>query len=228
MEHHSDEVAPPPTARIGPKDRPTNRSTPWHSHRALKATPSSTARISWGRVVCSDRLWNPARAARLSTGDRSPANHGVKMTPPLPGSASAARAVSRSKESMASPSARQCCSQASAPPPESWLLATRLRPGRMPGTVAIWRIRIGLLSREGTAEPAGRGDGQVRLIGEDGAGSGGCRVEVRGPGDHGDPWFEPEIHRPLQGAPSPTTLPVGRSGGSFPSGTPEARMSTGS
>ncbi len=75
---------------------PTNRSTPSHSQRALKATPSSTARISWARVVWRERLWNPARAARLSTGDRSPASHGVKMTPPLPGSASAAWAVSRS------------------------------------------------------------------------------------------------------------------------------------
>ncbi len=46
----------------------------------------------------------------------------------------------------------------------------------------------------------------MRLIGEDGTGSGGSRVEVGSSGDHRDPWFEPEVighggeYRPDHGA----------------------------
>ena len=32
----------------------------------------------------SERLWNPPRALRSSTGERSPLSHGVKMTSPAP------------------------------------------------------------------------------------------------------------------------------------------------
>ena len=139
MAHHRGERAPPPTARIGPNLRPMKRSTPWLSHRLLKATPSMTARTIWARVVRRDRLWKPARARRSSTGDRSPANQGVKRahrfpvrlvrpTPSVPRSSGAG-----------SPSARQSRSHSSAPPAAFWLLATRLRPGVTPTTVVICR-----------------------------------------------------------------------------------------
>ncbi len=105
----------------------------------LRATPSSTERTRSARVVRSDRLWNPPRARRSSTGERSPASHGVNSTRPLPGAAVAASAVSSSKgvgRTASSPS-RQSRSHSSARPPDSWLLATRRSPGRIPGTVAI-------------------------------------------------------------------------------------------
>ena len=48
------------------------------------------ARTRWARVVASDRLWKPPRALRSSTGDRSPASHGVNTTSPLPAGTDAA------------------------------------------------------------------------------------------------------------------------------------------
>ena len=59
--------------------------------------PDHVAPGSSAATGCGTRPGPP----RLSTGDRSPASHGVKRTPPLPGSARAASAVSWSRTSMA-------------------------------------------------------------------------------------------------------------------------------
>ena len=75
---------------------PTNLSAAPSSQFALRATPSSTARVRWPRVVVSPMPWKPARALRSSIGDRSPVSHGVKTTPPAPGGVAAASASSAS------------------------------------------------------------------------------------------------------------------------------------
>ena len=211
-------------ARNVPRGWPTNRSTARASHRELRATPSITERTMSARVVWSDKLWNPPRAVRSSIGERSPASHGVNTRRPLPGCAVLASEVRSSKEVLPaagrSPS-RQSRSHSSALPPDSWLFATSRSPGRIPGTVAIWR----------TASVFLRGNGQLTQL----------VVEMATWGWSARTAPEPTQAEWRSGVPAITTTPsgrprslatsgstvaitpaVGRSGGSLDGGTPEA------
>ena len=196
--HHRSDSAPPPTMRTGSSRRLANRSTASWSHRLLKATPSRTARASSGRPVVSERLWNPARACRSSTGDRSPRSHGVNTTLDDPGAAAAASRVAASKSGRPCGPARPGTtphSQSRQTPPASWLSAIRYPPVPSPGTLATCRRGIGLLERHRCTDPGAGAHGHVGLVLEHRTGPARRRVEVRRARDHLHAGREAEIGR---------------------------------
>src|SRR4051812_21598735 len=88
-------------------------------------------------------LWNPARAQRSSTGERSPASHGVNTTPPLPGADLAAISVTAGKLSSSSGATTLSRSHCRHSPAVSWLSAMRYGSVATPGTDAMpWMASV--------------------------------------------------------------------------------------
>ena len=114
----------------------------------------------------SERLWNPPRAFRSSTGERSPASHGVKSTPPAARRGGRGQAVSGIEVRMPvagrrrSPASRNQL-QAERPPSRGcWrqvASASQPRDGR------DLADRVGLLAGSGQLIQDGGADRQVRL-----------------------------------------------------------------
>ncbi len=134
--------------RIGSSRRPANLSTAASSHRVFSATPSNTARTRSGRVTDRDRLWNPPRSSRSSTGVRSPYRHGVKITPLLPGGRGRGHLVQLAVADRRGTAAGQhpVARELSAALAVSCSLATRYRPGIGAGSAAMLCSRSVLLN----------------------------------------------------------------------------------
>src|SRR5260370_7650013 len=82
--HQRSDCAPPPRIlRLG-SGRRTNPSTASSNHRALKATPSRTARLRCSRPLVSDTLRKSPPSVRSSTGLRSPLTQPLNPPPPHP------------------------------------------------------------------------------------------------------------------------------------------------
>ena len=213
---------------------PRSARRPRASHRELRATPSSTARTRSARVVRSDRLWKPPRASAVvdrralagqPRGEQHPAAAGRAPSPPARSASS--KVVVRAASVAGRGHGPGATRGPDRPTPGCWRPGRS--PGRIPGTVAIWRMASVFFFGNGQLIQLVVRDGHVGLEGEHRAGarrrpSGGRGCRPPRPTPSGRPRSAATVGQHRRRPPSRSAP----SGGSFAAGTPGRRTRTGS